>query len=121
MRNDIHCLMTAGVSLSRRMADVLFDTACLMLKEGKERKNIKDPEIEGEVRTHFDQQVLGSISGVEFRATVETNLGTGDVKYLVRPVDAERRNKMEWVPFFSIKDLVEALNPPASRMAPMFN
>lgn len=121
MRNSVYCLMTSGVSLSPRMADVLFDTSCLMLKKGEGRKIVRDPEIEGEIRTLFAEQVLGSVGGVEFHATVETELGTGNVKYLVRPADAERRNKLEWVPFFSVEDLIEKLESPPSRMAPLFN
>ena len=121
MRNDIYCLMTSGVSLTSRMFDILFDTACLMLKKDEGRKIIKDPEIEGEVRTNFEEQLLGSVGGIEFHATIETEFGTGNVKYLVRQIDAERRNKLEWVPFFSIEDLIEELNSPPSRKTPILN
>jgi hypothetical protein len=121
MRKDIYCLMTSGVSLSRRMADVLFDTACLMLKKGEERKRVNDVEIEGEVHTSFRDQQFGSIGGVEFHATIETEFGTGNVKYIVRQADAEMRNKLEWAPFFSIEDLMEEVESPPSRMAPMYN
>ena len=119
MEKKIYCLMTSRAALTPRIADILFDTACLMLKEKKERKTVRDEEaeIEGEVRTHFDERMLGSIGGVEFRATLETQAGTGDVKYLVRAVDAESRNKLEWAPVFCIEDVV----PPPSRMAPANN
>lgn len=113
--------MASGVSLTPRMADILFDTACLMLKKGEGRKIVRDEELEGEIRTNFDERVLGAIGGVEFRATIETEMGTGSVKYLVRPIDAERRNELDWVPFFSIEDLVEELTAPPSRMAPAYN
>lgn len=121
LRNDIHCLMVSGVSLSSLMADVLFDTACIMLKEGSSRKIIKDPDIEGEIRTHFDEQALGGIAGVEFRATVETSMGTGNVKYLVRPIDANRRNEYEWAPFFSVEEMLDELNAPPSRRVSAYN
>jgi len=113
--------MTSRVSLTSRMADVLFDTACLMLKKGEGRKRIKDIEIEGEIRTDFTDRVLSSVGGVEFIATVETELGAGTVKYLVRPADVEKRNKLEWAPFFSIEDLMEELAAPPSRQTPMYN
>ena len=111
--------MTSRAAITPRIADILFDTACLMLKEKKERKNVKDEEaeIEGEVRTQFDERMLGSIDGVEFRATLDTQDGTGDVKYLVRAIDAEKRNQMVWAPVFSIEDVV----PPPSRMTPTNN
>ena len=113
--------MASGVSLSRRMADVLFDTACLMLKKGETRKRVMDVEIEGEIRTSFRDQRFGSIGGIEFHATVETEFGTGNVKYIVRQADADTRNKLEWAPFFSIEDLMDEMESPPSRMAPLCN
>jgi hypothetical protein len=121
VRKDIYCLMTSGVSLSRRMADVLFDTACLMLRKSEERKLVKDVEIEGEIRTSFRDQRFGSIGGVEFYATIETEFGSGNVKYIVRRADADIRNKLEWAPFFSIEDLMNEMESPPSRMTPMYN
>ena len=121
VRNNIYCLMVSGVSLSRRMADVLFDTACMMLKKGEGRKRIKDIEIEGEIHTGFQDHRLGSVSGTEFIATVETELGSGTVKYLVREIDAEHRNKGEWVPYFSVEDLMDEIASPPSRMNPACN
>jgi hypothetical protein len=92
-----------------------------MIQGGAERKIVKHPDIEGEIRTKFESQCLGSIAGIEFHATVETELGTGNVKYLIRPADAETRKKLEWAAFHSMDELMEELNSPPSRMVPMFN
>jgi hypothetical protein len=92
-----------------------------MLKESKGRKVIKDPEMEGEVRTSFVRKFLVSLSGVEFHATVETSFGTGHVKYLVNPIDAARRNELEWMPFFSVEDLMEEAPSTPSRWNPTSN
>ena len=112
--------MTSGVSLTPHQSDVLFDAACLMLKRGRERQNIKDPAVEGEVRTKFEEQALGGICGIEFHATVETDMGTGNVKYLVRPFDAKRR-ELEWTSFSSFEELEAELNAHPSRYAPAYN
>ena len=119
--NNLYCLMTAGVSLTPRMADVLFDAACTMLREGRGRKAIRDPDMEGEIRTTFEERMLGWIGGVEFHATIETESGTGKVKYLVRSADVERRNELEWVAYSSTEELMADLNSPPSRRAPMSN
>ena len=121
MRDDIHCLMTAGVSLTRRACDALFDTACQIIKDGRKKQAVRDDGIEGEIRTEFEEQVLGSIGGVEFHATVETEMGTGKVKFLVRPADAKRRNELEWTTFPSMEALEAELNSPPSRRTPAYN
>lgn len=113
--------MTASVSLSTKIADLLFDTACLMIRKGLSRKNIRDDGIEGRVTTHFNEQVLGAMSGVEFFAEVETELGKGRVTFIVREADAKVRNLLEWLSFPSVEDLEEVLYPTPSRYAPAFN
>lgn len=121
VRIDIHCLMVSGVSLTPLMAQILFDAVCLMLREGRGAKRIKDPEIEGEVRTEFEEGLLGTISGVRFTAIVETEMGKGRVNYLARPIDAASRNKYEWASFASIEDLIDFASHQPSRTAPMYN
>jgi len=96
--------MTSQVSLNKTKADILFDTACLMIKNGKDRQRLIHPEIEGRINTSFEEVALGGISGIEFRAHVETNIGSGRVKFLVRPADAENRNRLEWAPIFGIEE-----------------
>lgn len=121
MRDKLYCLMTSSVSLDDRMADVLFDTACIMIKNTSGRKVVKDVGFEGQVTTKFNTQILGSISGVEFFAEVETELGKGKGKFLVKEVDAKLRGDLVWVPFFSIEDLMEGLDSSPSRLSPRCN
>lgn len=100
------CLMTSSVSLSDRMSEVLFDTACVMLRDGVKRKFIRDSGvIEGMVSTSFKAVALVGSAGTEFTAEVETELGRGTVRFIVREQDADRRNRGLWVPFFSLTDL----------------
>lgn len=112
--------MSGSVSLTSGMADVLFDTACIMIRDDSRRKSIKYEGIEGRITTSFDKQALGSICGVEFLAEVETDLGKGKVKFIVREAEAKVRNELQWMPFFTIEDMVmDELTP--SRCSPMYN
>lgn len=121
MRNDIFYLMASGLSLTRRMRDMLFETACVMLKHGTERVTVDDIEFDGEVRTTFMDKTLGSVGGVEFIASISTDHGTGKVKYLVRPTDADIQNEGEWVSHFSIQQMAMELDSPPSRKTPQYN
>lgn len=113
--------MTSSVSLSTKMSNILFDTACLMMRFDSRRKRFKDGAFEGIVTTSFHGQSLCGVSGTEFFAEVETELGKGKVKFLVREADARIRNKLEWTPFFSVEDMMEELNTPPSRQMPIYN
>ncbi len=115
LRDDIYCLMTNSISLTDRMRSILFDTACSMLGKGVEKRRIYDDEIEGVVSTSFESQTLTGISGIEFHARVETELGSGKVKYLVRQIDAKARSEGEWMGFSSVDDLMQEVNSPPSR------
>ena len=109
MRNRIHCLVTSSVNLNEKMVGVLFDAACLMLRDSSTAKKFKDSRFEGKIRTSFAERTLGTISGTEFSAEIESELGKGHVKFLVRPIDAQFRNELEWVPAFSMSDLLEKI------------
>ena len=121
MRDKIYCLMTSSVSLSARMADVLFDTACTMIGGDFRKRRFKDDEFEGLITTSFQCQSLSGISGTEFFAEVESELGKGKVKFLVRDADAKIRNKLAWTPFFFIEGMPVGLDQSPSRQVPMYN
>ncbi len=96
MRMQIHCLMTSSVRMSEKKADMLFEMACLMLRDRLENKYILDEEMAGKITTKFDKHCLGSIEGTKFTAEIETDLGRGMVTYLVRDADVESRSKGVW-------------------------
>lgn len=121
MRDKIYCLMTASVSLSDKMADVLFDTACSMIKGDARKKYFRDEGFEGVITTSFEVQSLSGISGTEFFAEVESELGKGKVKFLVREADAKIRNEMAWAPMFFVEDLPVGLGPSPGRQKPAYN
>jgi hypothetical protein len=121
MRDNVYCLMVVQVGLTDFMADVLFDTACAMMRSGSRQKRINEDYIEGKITTEFKEQSLGSVSGTEFNADVETELGKGKVKFLVREADAEVRNKLTWQGFASVDEMMADINSPPSRRVPMNN
>ncbi len=115
MRNKIHCMLTSSVALDSHRADVLFDTACLMIRDSVSRKLVRSEEIMGIITTSFIERTVGSIVGVEFNADVETELGSGKVRFLVRPSDVSKRNELVWVPAFTIEDILDqVMGSPAS-------
>ena len=113
--------MSSPVSLSTRMADILFDTACRMIKDDSQKKRFKDDGFEGLISTSFKNQSLSGVSGTEFFAEVESELGKGKIKFLVREADAKTRNELKWAPFFFIEDVPVGLDPSPSRQKPMYN
>lgn len=122
MRDKIHCLMTASVRLSSNMRNVLFEVACEMVVSNAKRKRFYDDGFEGVVRTSFESKILSGVSGVEFYAEVETELGKGKVKFLVRTADIEVRNQLEWYPLFFIgEDVPVGFGESPSRHVPIYN
>lgn len=100
--------MAQNVSLSTEARTLLFDTACEMLEKGVERMRVRGSEVEMLVRTRFEEKLLVAVGGVEFFAEIETEFGRGNVKYLVRPLDAGLRDEqLAWVPVRSMVDLTE--------------
>lgn len=108
MRNSVHCLMITSVSMTPSMADLLFDTACLMIRGNSRARKLSNLEMEGRLTTSFKEQSFAGISGIEFLAEVETELGKGKIKFLVRPMDSERR-RLDWSLFTSEEELASHL------------
>ncbi len=121
MRNNIYCLMTSSVSLTSRMADVLFDTACRMIKDDSRKKRFRDDGFEGMITTSFQVRAFSGIAGTEFSAEVESELGKGKVKFLVREADVKVRNELAWMPPFFIEDMPVGFDPSPGRRTPAYN
>jgi hypothetical protein len=68
------------------MNDRLLLTAVGMLRTNSKRQRFAAAGIEGTVRTAFQFACLGNFTGIIFSANVETELGQGQVDYLVDPV-----------------------------------
>ena len=85
----ITCLMVQNVSLTDGMRNAIAAVAAGMLRrqgeKGAERGRLKHDDIEGELKTQFGFACLGSFTGVEFTAKVETDLGKGKAAFIVDP------------------------------------
>src|SRR5688572_30027589 len=76
------------------MHDILYFTACLMIKKEADKRSIRQQYMEGVVRTAFTTRTLAGMSGIEFYADLEKESGKGRVKFLVRP--GERLRNGHW-------------------------
>jgi hypothetical protein len=101
------------------MMDDLFNTACAMVRKGSNKELVTGIGIDGRITTSFTTQSMGSISGIEFFAEVDTYFGRGKVKFLVREADleAELRETMEW----SIQSLHDLTGSHRSRNSAQYN
>jgi hypothetical protein len=120
MRN-VYCLATRDIVISPWVEAVLFDVACVMLESKFERLVLYDFDLMGDVRTDFAERTIGSISGVEFCATIETNAGTGRVNYLVRRADVEVWREVMDVFSSAVHEALRAMGLRSSRRVPAFN
>ena len=100
----MNCLMVQRVSLTDSTRNTLLLAAIEMLRrrgeKGAGRRRVKTDDIEGLISTRFRPAFLGSISGIEFSADVETDLGKGKVRFLVDPgfcgLDVEEVMDVRW-------------------------
>lgn len=100
-----YCLM-AGLNVSEDLANVLMYTAVAMIKNNKQaRCDFKLPTAEGVIRTTYKYSLLGTIGGFEFSAEVESDIGTREVRYIVRD-DFEGIEHGRWYSM-SLFDLLE--------------
>lgn len=112
----MNCLMVQRVSLTDSTRNTLLLAAIEMLRrrgeKGVGRRRIKTDDIEGLIVTRFRPASLGSISGIEFLAEVETDLGKGKVKFIVDPrycgLDPDEIMASKW------EDVTERFNRAAS-------
>ncbi len=100
MLNGIICLMAARVSLNSIDRDTLYQKACTMFAESRNKEKVKTETMEGVIKSDFSSMAtLGAFSGVRFVAEVETNLGKGRVVFLVQDFDLKAaRDGLDWSP-----------------------
>lgn len=90
----VYCVM-ASWKIDDDTRDLLFGTAYLMIKTGRNRRRVRGDGCEGVVTTEFQRASLSGLSGVQFRAELETDDGKLIVKYIVRDHDFEEMEKSE--------------------------
>ena len=92
MRRQVYCMMASSIVITDKICNYLFQQSCKMLRAGESQRSIKMPEMEGVLTTKGENRTLGSISGTEFVAEVDTELGRGRVAFLVRDADVAAEN-----------------------------
>lgn len=94
----IHCLVTSKVSLNDETRWALYRAAFTMFRERAEKRKFKTGMCEGEIRCDYKYCLLGNIRGTAFSATLETDRGTGNVKFIVNTSDLVSDEDGQWVP-----------------------
>ena len=86
---NIWCLMTSGGPMTDSLREYLFFLARQMMREKKERFELKEEEFAIGVETKFASALLGTTGGIVFWATVEVGPHTIRARYIVRHSDLE--------------------------------
>lgn len=85
----IYCLMGSGIPVDDEIRSMLFHVSRNMLKTGKEKVKIKNDSLEGLVTTDFEIGCLGCVAGVMFNAEIDTDKGSGKVRFITNTDSAE--------------------------------
>lgn len=98
--SHVYCFMVTWTITSDDVRDLLFVTAYHMIKSHARKRKVRSEECEGVVTTAFQHVSLAGISGIRFRAELETETGKLVVTYLVRNRDLDALEEAEegaWV------------------------
>lgn len=86
---QIFCLMVSGPGLTAGINTALMLAAKDMYLEGARKKAIRGDTFEGLLTTDFNYVSLGSLSGLNFHATIEVGRGKTEADFIVRARDLE--------------------------------
>lgn len=89
--------MARNIALNDAMRTQLFLMACEMALNGRYRRTFKRSDMEGYVTTDYKEGRIASLTGVFFTAKVETELGSGEIEFLVRPADVSAYTEKDFV------------------------
>lgn len=84
-----YCLMLKGMALGENVRTMLYREACRMIANYSRRAKITDNCFEGELRTSFATMSVGSLFGIHFTGTIETEQGKTEISFLVDNTDFE--------------------------------
>lgn len=93
----MYCLGVSGLPLSGEMADMIYDAAITLARTKDARVRVRCGNAEGEVTTEFKDVAFVGFSGVQFHATLDTELGTTKVSFLVHAAHLAKRPKGAWM------------------------
>ena len=81
---EIYCLMYTGMALNDEIRTLLLEKAIKMALDGEKKLKVKSYYCEGIISTQWARKCIGSASGVEFYAEIETDRGSTKVSYIVQ-------------------------------------
>lgn len=93
----MYCLAVSGLPLSGEMADMVYDAAITLARTESPRMRVRCANAEGEVTTEFKDVAFVGFSGVQFQATLDTELGTTKVSFLVHAAHLAKRPRGAWM------------------------
>ncbi len=94
---QIYCLLVTIYCPATRLHNDLFEAACEMILAGEKSRKIRSDHYEGTVTTENKEGAMGSISGMEFLATISSNEGEGQIKFLIRDSDLASHMGAGWI------------------------
>jgi hypothetical protein len=92
---EINFLLCQIPTLSNAARKRIYMTACEMVRDQLEGKNVKGDGFEGRVTTEFTDAVVGQLSGISFTAELETQFGNGKIRFFIRDEHIVRSLKEE--------------------------
>lgn len=94
----INCLVCTKVSLTDDMRYTLYRTAFEMCASKIAERKVRASGFRATVKTDGQRGIMGTIAGIVFSATVDTDRGEGLVTYIVRERDLCAPEDGVWVP-----------------------
>ncbi len=112
--SQIYCVMFSN-PISDEVRDTLLANAYLMLRTCSKRKRVRTNCCEGQIETDLHPVALYGMSGIVFKARLETDAGDLRASYLVRHQDLQEMEETEYAAWLDADELNE---PPPSKVRP---
>ena len=92
------CLMRTGARLSDSALEALYQAALRMARRGDENGRIVHDDVCGTLETDYEAVTLGTFSGYQFLAEVQTPKGKkAEVAFIVQSADLEDNGDHCWL------------------------
>ncbi|HVV15047.1 MAG TPA: hypothetical protein VHD55_01440 [Candidatus Paceibacterota bacterium] len=88
--------MVRGTGITNSMSSLLYRTAMQMVQEKKSSKKFKGGDCQGVLSTEWKYAGMGTISGLQFSAKVESAAGTTEVTFIIRSLDLDEPDDDSW-------------------------
>jgi hypothetical protein len=88
--------MTGGQPLTGTICNALLGTAQGLVRDQQRARAIEGDGYDGLVTTCFRRATLEFIAGYEFEARLETDLGSTEVRFVVRDGDLHDLDRLRW-------------------------